>query len=226
MFRRKKKQADDTAMPAAETAESPPVEAVSPPDGPETADQAPVEAAGAEPTEPVEAPPPTEPATAEQPAPAVVMAGNGADGEGADGNGRRGDGHRGSAIRGLKVGDLLSDGPRKSEDQRQQEAAAEFMAAIAPAQELLMEEVPDASSPDDAAHRLLDRQNERPVLPDPEGERLIGKDIYGGDASVYYRLQKRFTWGPQRGPYQTRYRPPSLAEPKNETTRRKLTRGR
>ncbi|MDQ4134210.1 MAG: hypothetical protein M3179_13660 [Actinomycetota bacterium] len=217
MFRRKKKQADDTAA-AAEATETPPMDAVPQPDAPETADAAPPEVAAAE---PVEEPAASEPATAEQPAPAVVMAGNGAGGDGGDGNG-----HRGSAIRGLKPGDLLSDAPRKSEEQRQQEAAAELMAAIAPSQEMLMKEVPDASSPDDAASRLMDRQNERPVLPDPEGERLVGKDLYQGDATVYYRLQKRFTWGPQRGPYQTRYMPTALAEPKSDTTRRKLTRGR
>lgn len=77
----------------------------------------------------------------------------------------------------------------QSASERQRVAEAEFQAAIAPALDLLVASVPEASSPQEAARVLEDRLGE--YTPDPKPGSYIMGDAFQTDARVYYRLLKR-----------------------------------
>jgi hypothetical protein len=103
------------------------------------------------------------------------------------------------------VESVFDNRPPPSLEERERQAAAEFEAAIAPGLEKLRDAVPDASSPDEARRLLEERQGE--VLVDEEGERLKQSDMYSGEASVHYRIQRHFRrprgrvgWGEWRPP--------------------------
>jgi hypothetical protein len=73
--------------------------------------------------------------------------------------------------------------------ERQRIAEAEFQAAIAPALDLLVASVPEASSPQEAARALESRLGE--YTPDPEPGAYVHGDSFEADARVYYRLLRR-----------------------------------
>ncbi|HWC09919.1 MAG TPA: hypothetical protein VG455_01730 [Acidimicrobiales bacterium] len=100
------------------------------------------------------------------------------------------------------VESVLDTRPPPGRDELARQAEADFHAAIAPSLAGLQEAVPDATSPDEARRALQERVEQTEALPDPEGERLRGRDVFRSEASVHYRIQRhlerrrgRVGWG-------------------------------
>ena len=87
------------------------------------------------------------------------------------------------------VGRFYGPPGEQSAEERQRIAEAEFQAAIAPALDLLVASVPDASGPQEAARRLEERLGD--YTPDPGPGAYVHGDAFDGDARVYYRLLRR-----------------------------------
>ncbi|MGI9021793.1 MAG: hypothetical protein ACR2HV_00900 [Acidimicrobiales bacterium] len=112
------------------------------------------------------------------------------------------------------VKNVLTKSGTSSPEEREREAAAEFQAAIMPGLVGLRDAVPDAASPDEALQALAQREAEHEFPEDPESASLKGNDIFRSDATVYYRIRKRFVKPPKRVGWGNPWRPPpGLARP-------------
>lgn len=93
------------------------------------------------------------------------------------------------------VGGLFSrmygDVGEQTAAERDRQADQEFRQAMAPALELLQASVPEASSADEAARILDERQSATELVPDPKGGAYVNGDAYETDARIYYRLLRR-----------------------------------
>jgi hypothetical protein len=72
---------------------------------------------------------------------------------------------------------------------RDRVAQEEFEQAIAPVMEYMRANVPDASTPEEAARIWAENQGE--ITPDPKGGSYVHGDAFDTDARVYYRLLRR-----------------------------------
>jgi len=73
--------------------------------------------------------------------------------------------------------------------ERDRVAAEEFERAIAPVMEYMRANVPEASTPEEAARIWAENQGE--ITPDPKGGSFVAGDAFDRDARIYYRLLNR-----------------------------------
>jgi hypothetical protein len=120
---------------------------------------------------------------------------------------------------------VLSKAPHPTADDLERQAAADFQAAIMPGLLGLRDAVPDAASPDDAMRALAEREAEYEFPADPDADSVKANDIFGKDATVYYRIRNHFERPRRKVGWGNPWRPPpGLAKP-DPPTRRALNRG-
>lgn len=86
---------------------------------------------------------------------------------------------------------MYGDVGEQTAAERERVASLEFQQAMAPALQLLEASVPEASSAEEAARILEQRQGATELVPDPKGGAYVNGDAYDTDARIYYRLLRR-----------------------------------